>query len=78
MSTISFFINYKYNANLFQELKKATVLTEQVNIIVKEMQRMYSKLRQNIKFLSHYLAFYYNKHHVEASMLKKRDKVYLL
>ena len=34
----SFFINYKYNANLFFKLKKATVLTEQVNVAVKKMQ----------------------------------------
>ena len=42
------------------------------------MQKIYSELKQNIKFLSHYLAFYYNKYHAEISMLKKRDKVYLL
>ena len=32
----------------------------------------------NIKFLTHRSAFYYNKYYVEASILKKRDKVYLL
>ena len=75
---ILFFVNYKYNATLFQELKKAIILTEQVNIIVQEIQKMHSKLKQNIKFLSHHLAFYYNKYYAEASILKKRDKVYLL
>ena len=76
--TTLFFINHKYNINLFQESKKAIVLTEQVNIIVTEMQTLHKKLKQDIKFLSHRSAFYYNKHHAEASMLKKRDKVYLL
>ena len=42
------------------------------------MQKIYSKLKQNIKFLSHCSTFYYNKHFTEASMLKKKDKVYLL
>ena len=35
--TTLFFINYRYNINLFFELKKATVLTEQVNITVKKI-----------------------------------------
>ena len=39
---------------------------------------MYKKLKQDIKFLSHRLAFCYNKYYAEASILKKRDKVYLL
>ena len=38
---MSFFINYRYNVNSFLELKEATVLTEQVNIIVQEMQKMH-------------------------------------
>ena len=32
----------------------------------------------NIKFLTHRSAFYYNKYHAKASMLKKKNKVYLL
>ena len=76
--TTSFFVNHEYNTNLFQELKKATVLTEQVNITATEMQTLYKELKQDIKFLLHRSVFYYNKHHAEASMLKKRDKVYLL
>ena len=78
MSTILFFANYEYNVNLFQESKKATVLTEQVNITVTEMQTLHKELKQDIKFLSHRSAFYHNKHRSEESMLKKRDKVYLL
>ena len=74
----SFFANYKYNVSLFQELKKAMILIEQVNITVTEMQILYRELKQDIKFLSYRSAFYYNKHHAEASMLKKKDKVYLL
>ena len=33
----SFFVNHGYNANLFQESKKAMILTEQVNITATEM-----------------------------------------
>ena len=73
-----FFMNHEYNTNLFQELKKAIVLTEQVNITVTEMQALHKKLKQDIKFLSHQLVFYHNKHHAKAFMLKKRDRVYLL
>ena len=75
---MSFFINHKYNTNLFQELKKAMILTEQVNIMTTEMQALHKKLKQDIKFLLHRLAFYHNKYHAEASILKKKDKVYLL
>ena len=39
---------------------------------------LYKKLRQDIKFLSYRLVFYYNKYYAEAFILKKRDKVYLL
>ena len=42
------------------------------------MWKMYSKLKRDIKFLLYYSAFYYNKYHAEVSMLKERDKVYLL
>ena len=73
-----FFINHEYNVNLFQESKKAIILTEQVNITVTEMWTLYNKLKQDIEFLSHRSAFYHNKHRSEESMLKKRDKVYLL
>ena len=51
--TTSFFANYRYNTNLFLESKKATVLTEQVNITVTDMQKLYKKLKKNIKFLLH-------------------------
>ena len=77
-NTTSFFVNHEYNTNLFQELKKATVLIEQVNITATEMQTLHKKLKQDIKFLSHRSVFYHNKHHAETSMLKKRDRVYLL
>ena len=78
IDTTSFFMNHEYNANLFQESKKAMILTEQVNITVTEMQTLHNKLKQDIKFLSHRSAFYHNKHRFRESMLKKRDKVYLL
>ena len=71
-------MNHEYNANLFQESKKAMILTEQVNIIMTEMQMLHKELKQDIKFLSHRSAFYHNQHRSEESMLKKRDKVYLL
>ena len=75
---MSFFANYKYNANLFLESKKAMILVEQVNVAVTDMQRLYKKLKKNIKFLSHWSAFYHNQHRSEESMLKKENRVYLL
>ena len=73
-----FFVNHEYNTKLFQELKKVTVLIEQVNISVTEMQILHKKLKQDIKFLLYRSVFYHNKYCAEASMLKKKDKVYLL
>ena len=78
MNTTLFFANYKYNINLFFELKKAIVLIEQVNITIKKIQQVHKKLKKDIKFLLHRLAFYYNQHRFREFMLKKRDKVYLL
>ena len=74
----SFFVNHEYNVNLFQESKKAMMLTEQVNVTVTEMQMLHKELKQDIEFLSHRLAFYHNRHRFKESILKKRDKVYLL
>ena len=54
------------------------ILTEQVNIIVTDMQKLYKELKRDIKFLSHWSAFYYNQHRFKESMLKKRNQVYLL
>ena len=73
-----FFTNHEYNINLFLESKKATVLTEQVNITVTDMQKLHKKLKKNIEFLSHQSVFYHNQHRSEESMLKKKDRVYLL
>ena len=49
-----------------------------MNIHTKELYKLHKKLSTDIKFLLYYLVFYYNKHYAEASMLKERDKVYLL
>ena len=78
MSITLFFINYKYNINLFFKLKKATVLIEQVNITAKKIQQIYKKLKKDIKFLLHRLVFYYNQHRFRESMLKKKNNIYLL
>ena len=75
---MSFFTKHEYNTNLFLESKKVMILTEQVNIIATEIQKLYKELKQNIKFLLHRSAFYHSKHYTEASMLKERNKVYLL
>ena len=53
-------------------------MTEQVNVTVKNMQSLHKELKRDVKFLSHCLAFYHNKHHAGAPMLKERNKVYLL
>ena len=45
---------------------------------MKELYKMHQELKTDIKFLVYRSVFYYNKHHAEASMLKKIDKVYLL
>ena len=74
----SFFMNHEYNANLFQESREAMTLIKQVNIIVTEMQTLHKKLKQDIEFLLHRSVFYHNKHCAEASISKKKDKVYLL
>ena len=76
--TMSFFVNYKYNTNIFLESKKAMILIEQVNIAVIDMQRLHKELKKNIKFLSHQSVFYHNQHRFRESMLKKKDRVYLL
>ena len=76
--TTSFFVNHEYNANLFLESKKAIILTEQVSVIIKNMQNLHKELKKNINFLSHQSAFYYNKYHAGAPMLKERNKVYFL
>ena len=76
--TTSFFTNHEYNAQLFQISKEATILAEQVNIMVNEIKNLHMKLKRDIKFLSHCSAFYHNQHHAEALTLKKRNKVYLL
>ena len=55
-----FFTNYKYNINLFLELKKVTVLTKQVKITVNKMHKLHKELQTDIEFLSHCLAFYHN------------------
>ena len=74
----SFFTNHRYNTNLFLELKKATILTEQIKITADNMHKLYKELKTDIEFLSHHSVFYYNQHYAGALTLKKRNKVYLL
>ena len=78
MKQMSFFINYNYNIKLFLILKEAKIWAEKTNIHTKELYKLYKELSTNIKFLLYCLVFYHNKYHAEASMLKKKDKVYLL
>ena len=73
-----FFINHDYNSKLFLELKEAKIWAEKASIKIKELYILYQELQTNIKFLIYRSAFYYNKHHAKAFMLKKRNKVYLL
>ena len=40
-----FFTNYRYNANLFLKLKKATVLAEQANITVEQLKKVHRELQ---------------------------------
>ena len=42
------------------------------------MQQVYRNLKRDIKFLSHCLTFYHNKYRFKESILKERNKVYLL
>ena len=42
------------------------------------MQKLHEELKTDIEFLSYRLTFYHNQHYMKASMLKERDKVYLL
>ena len=75
---ISFFINHRYNINLFLKLKKVTFLINKAQITADKIIKMHKELQKNIEFLSHCSAFYYNQHYAGAPTLKKRDKVYLL
>ena len=74
----SFFTNHSYNANLFLVLKKAKVKAEKANVNMKELYKVHQELKTDIEFLAYRSVFYHNKHHAEALMLKKRNKVYLL
>ena len=56
----SFFINHRYNTNLFLESKKATVLTEQVKVTADKMHKLHKELQTDIEFLSHCSVFYHN------------------
>ena len=74
----SFFANYSYDINLFLTSKEVKVWVKKANMNVKEMYKIYQELKTDIKFLVYRSVYYHNKHHAEALMLKKRDKVYLL
>ena len=51
---------------------------EKVNVNARELHTLYQELWTDIEFLTHRSAFYHNKHHAEVSILKKKDKIYLL
>ena len=73
-----FFTNHRYNVNLFLESKEVTVLAEQAKITVNNMHKLHKKLKADIEFLSHCLAFYHNQYCAGALTLKEGNKVYLL
>ena len=43
-----FFANHRYNTNLFLELKKATVLTEEAAVKVQDMWKVHEELKRDI------------------------------
>ena len=71
-------MNYSYNSKLFLKLKEVKMWAEKANVNASKLYMLYQKLWTDIEFLTYRSAFYYNKHYTEASMLKKRNKVYLL
>ena len=75
---MSFFVNYNYNIKLFLILKEVKIWAEKTNIHVEELYKLYKELSTDIKFLLYCLVFYFNKYYAETSILKKRNKVYLL
>ena len=75
---MSFFANHDYNTKLFLILKEVKIWAEKTNVHAKELHKLHKELSTDIKFLLYHSIFYYNKHYAEASMLKKRNKVYLL
>ena len=75
---MSFFINYNYDIKLLLISKEVKRYIEKINVHAKELYKLHKELSTYIKFLLHCSAFYYNKYHTEASMLKKKNKVYLL
>ena len=75
---MSFFTNYDYNIKLFLISKEVKIWAEKINIHTKELYKLHKELSTDIEFLLHHSAFYYNKHYARASILKERNKVYLL
>ena len=51
-------MNYRYNMNLFLELKEVTVLAEQVKVTADKKNKLHKELQKYIKFLLHHSAFY--------------------
>ena len=75
---ILFFINKEFEANT--TLKKLTFnnfITE-INILIKELQKVYNELCQDIKFFNTRIKKYADNSKVRELTLKKKNKVYLL
>ena len=73
-----FFINKDFKANI--TLKKLTFnkFIKKVDVLIKEIKRVYNKLRNNIKFFNICMKKHADNLKIRELTLKKKDKVYLL
>ena len=67
----SFFANYKRNLNLFDH-KESLILTN----VAKSRVEMLKKVHENIVKMQNKIFNYVNKKRKNASLLKKRNKIY--
>ena len=75
---IFFTILYKYKSKLIKKAKSIKIITKKIKTSIAELQKLYTELVINIRFISKKITIYQNKKRENTSFFREKEKAYLL
>ena len=72
-----FYVNYKYTPTAYREPREVKD-APMANKLVRDLRKLYDKLRTDLKLVRTHITLYSNKTKIERPTLKKGDSVYLI
>ena len=73
-----FYANYGYHPLLYGQPQKSDSVSKAAEQTMKKLKNLHKQLSKDINFMNLWSTIYYNKGHMDGSILKRGEKVFLL